>query len=135
MFSNLLSIGHNSKPSIYKFKYQETPVAKRQAESTAIRLKYPDRIPVICEVVADSRDKLQLDRNKYLVPHDLSIGQFMVVLRKRIQLNSEQAIFIFTENSEIPSCSHLMSQIYQQSKNIDGFVYFTLALENTFGSV
>lgn len=67
---------------------------KRKAEADRIREKYPDRIPVICEKV-DKSDIPTVDKKKYLVPSDLTVGQFVYVIRKRIKLNPEKAIFIF----------------------------------------
>lgn len=56
---------------------EENTFEKRRAEGEKIRRKYPDRIPVIVEKVPKS--KLQdLDKKKYLVPSDLTIGQFYV---------------------------------------------------------
>jgi hypothetical protein len=37
-------------------------------------------------------------RARYLVPSDLTVGQFVYVIRKRIKLSPEKAIFIFTSN-------------------------------------
>jgi GABA(A) receptor-associated protein len=39
---------------------------------------------------------------RYLVPADLSVGQFVYVIRKRIKLPSEKAIFIFVKNTLPP---------------------------------
>ena len=36
--------------------------------------------------------------SRYLVPADLTVGQFVYVIRKRIKLNAEKAIFIFVHN-------------------------------------
>ena len=35
---------------------------------------------------------------RYLVPADLTVGQFVYVVRKRIKLTPEKAIFIFIKN-------------------------------------
>lgn len=35
---------------------------------------------------------------RYLVPSDLTVGQFVYVIRKRIKLSPEKAIFIFVKN-------------------------------------
>ena len=43
---------------------------------------------------------------RYLVPADLSVGQFVYVIRKRIQLPSEKAIFIFVRNTLPPIGAH-----------------------------
>jgi GABA(A) receptor-associated protein len=76
---------------------QEHPLEKRQAEAARIREKYPDRIPVIVEKTEKS-DIPDIDKKKYLVPADLTVGQFVYVIRKRIKLSSEKAIFIFVKN-------------------------------------
>ena len=72
---------------------------KRLAESARIREKYPDRVPVIVER-ADKAEKSipDIDKKKYLVPSDLTVGQFVYVIRKRIKLSPEKAIFIFIDN-------------------------------------
>ncbi|KAJ3504092.1 hypothetical protein NM208_g16387 [Fusarium decemcellulare] len=78
-----------------KFK-DEHPFEKRKAEAERIRQKYADRIPVICEKVEKS-DIATIDKKKYLVPADLTVGQFVYVIRKRIKLSPEKAIFIFVD--------------------------------------
>mmetsp|Transcript_93055 Transcript_93055/g.226028 ORF Transcript_93055/g.226028 Transcript_93055/m.226028 type:complete len:119 (-) Transcript_93055:268-624(-) len=107
------------------------PVEQRQAESERIRAKYPDRIPVICEK-AEKSDIPDIDKKKYLVPADLTVGQFVYVVRKRIKLTPEKAIFIFV-NNVLPSTSSLMQKVYEDYKDDDGFLYVTYSGENTFG--
>ena len=74
---------------------QENSLQKREKESKRIRNKYPDRIPLICE--KDCREKIvnDIDKKKYLVPTDLTLGQFVYIIGKRIKINPEKAIFIF----------------------------------------
>ena len=36
-----------------------------------------------------------IDKRKFLVPNDISVAQFMWIIRKRIQLPSEKALFLF----------------------------------------
>jgi GABA(A) receptor-associated protein len=42
---------------------------------------------------------------RYLVPTDLTVGQFLYVLRKRVSVPAEKAIFIFVGNSMPSSCT------------------------------
>jgi len=114
-----------------KFK-DEHPFEKRKAEAERIRSKYADRIPVICEKVEKS-DIATIDKKKYLVPADLTVGQFVYVIRKRIKLSPEKAIFIFVDEV-LPPTAALMSSIYEEHKDEDGFLYITYSGENTFGS-
>ena len=70
---------------------------KRKEESDRILAKYPDRVPVICERITKRIN--QLDRKKYLCPGDLSLGNFMYVIRKRMKLSPEKAIYLFVNES------------------------------------
>ncbi|KAH0459394.1 hypothetical protein IEQ34_012208 [Dendrobium chrysotoxum] len=110
----------------------EHPLERRQAEASRIREKYPDRIPVIVEK-AERSDIPDIDKKKYLVPADLTVGQFVYVVRKRIKLSAEKAIFIFVKNT-LPPTAAMMSAIYEENKDEDGFLYMTYSGENTFGS-
>ena len=56
------------------------------------------------------------------MPCDLSIGQFLYVVRKRLKLPAEQAIFLFV-NGTIPPSSRMISQIYEEHRDPDGFLY------------
>ncbi|KAJ6256603.1 ubiquitin-like protein atg8, variant 2 [Drechslerella dactyloides] len=105
-----------------KFKDEHT-FEKRKAEAERIRQKYTDRIPVICEKVEKS-DIATIDKKKYLVPADLTVGQFVYVIRKRIKLSPEKAIFIFVDEV-LPPTAALMSSIYEEHKDEDGFLYIT----------
>ena len=105
---------------------------KRQAEAARIREKYHDRIPVIVEK-AEKSDIPDIDKKKYLVPADLTVGQFVYVIRKRIKLSPEKAIFIFV-NNVLPPTAALMSSIYEEHKDEDGFLYIVYSGENTFGA-
>lgn len=104
---------------------------QRKNEAIRIRNKYPDRIPVIVEK-APKNPVPDIDKHKFLVQTDLTVGQFIHVIRKRIKLTSEQAMFIFVNNT-IPPITELMSVIYEEYKDPDMFLYVTYSGEQTFG--
>uniref|UniRef100_A0AAX7VTB9 Gamma-aminobutyric acid receptor-associated protein-like 2 n=1 Tax=Astatotilapia calliptera TaxID=8154 RepID=A0AAX7VTB9_ASTCA len=103
----------------------------RCIESAKIRNKYPDRVPVIVEKVSGSQI-VDIDKRKYLVPSDITVAQFMWIIRKRIQLPSEKAIFLFVDKT-VPQSSITMGQLYEKEKDEDGFLYVAYSGENTFG--
>ncbi|KAK9833134.1 hypothetical protein WJX74_008135 [Apatococcus lobatus] len=109
----------------------EHPLERRQAEAGRIRDKYPDRIPVIVEK-AEKSDIPDIDKKKYLVPSELTIGQFVYVIRKRIRVSPEKAIFMFVKNV-LPPTAALIENVYGDHKDEDGFLYITYSGENTFG--
>ena len=103
----------------------------RASEFLRIRNKYPDRVPIICEK-SNSSNIEKLDKKKYLVPNDLTVGQFIYIIRKRLKLSAESAIFIFVKDILPPSSSSIL-EIYEKYKDDDGFLYLTYSGENTFG--
>lgn len=108
------------------------PLEQRQQESKKMREQYPDRIPVIVE--KGTKNMPDIEKKKYLVPTDLTIGQFVHIVRKRIKLSPEQAVFIFVDGSTLPPVSALISKVYDDHKDEDGFLYITYNGENTFGN-
>jgi GABA(A) receptor-associated protein len=104
---------------------------KRQTEAARMRMKYTDRVPIIVEKAAGSEIP-DIDKKKFLVPKNLTIGQFIYVVRKRIQLTAEQALFIFVNNS-LPATASLVSQVDIEHKSKCGFLYMTYSGESTFG--
>ena len=113
----------------FEFKKRHTFI-KRKEESEKIMVKYPERVPVIVEKF--SMDLPDLDRKKYLVPDDLSMANFMYVIRKRIKLEAEKSIFLFL-NNKIMQMSKLMGEVYDKHRDEDGFLYIKYCGESTFG--
>ena len=73
-----------------------------------------------------------VDKHKYLVPSDLTAGQLIYVIRKRLNLKENKAIFLFI-NNVLPPTSYSLNYLYELYKDDDGFLYITYSGENTFG--
>jgi GABA(A) receptor-associated protein len=104
---------------------------KRLNESKLITEKYPDKVPIIVERLKNS-DIPDIDKKKYLVPKDLTAGQFIYVIRRRIKLEKEKAIFVFIKDILTPT-SATIEQLYEDNKDDDGFLYVVYSGENAFG--
>lgn len=77
---------------------------------------------------------LATSQKKFLVPTDLTIGQFMYVIRKRIKLAPEQAIFLFVAGGTLPPSVSTLQSVYDQYRDEDGFLYIMYSGENVFGN-
>lgn len=131
----MLNIWKETKKKVQKTKpsfKEKHSFEKRQEESSRIITKYPERIPVIIEKDVRALDVPDIDRIKYLVPNDLSFSQLIYIIRKRINISAEKSLFFFVNNSLVPF-SHLISQIYDEHKDKDGFLYIVYNTESTFG--
>lgn len=120
----------NSNPDI-PFK-QANSFEARLEESTRIRQKFPGRIPVIVERGSRSISVPQIDKQKFLVPGDLTVSQFIFVIRRRLSMPPEQALFLFVGNT-LPTTGILIRELHASYADRDGFLYITYCGENVFG--
>jgi GABA(A) receptor-associated protein len=104
---------------------------ERTMEAIKVMKKYPDRVPIICEIYSKSALP-DLDRTKYLVPYNITVGQFAFTVRKRLKLQPEKAIFLII-GEMFPSTSSLIGDLYDKYKDEDKFLKILIKEENTFG--
>lgn len=110
------------------------PFNLRVEESRRIREKFPGRCPVIVEKSKRATNDIpKIDKNKFLVPIDLTLGQFIYVIRKRLVLAPDKALFVFVQNS-LPGTGSIMRELYAQYADLDGFLYVQYCGESTFGA-
>lgn len=96
-----------------------------------MQAKYPHA--VFAYVSLAPRSNLPpLDKQKYMVPKNTTVGQFLYILRKRFRLPSDKALFIFVNNT-LPASSQTMNEVYQHHKSPDGILRITCTSESVFG--
>ena len=117
-----------------KVSHKEKTLEQRQKESTEILSKYQDRVCVYIEKLESCKTLQDLDKKKYLVPKTSTAAQFIFVIRNRITITNEQALFFYV-NNYIISGNITMNELNNKYKNEDGFLYIKYADENFFGSV
>ncbi len=107
---------------------------KSREEADRIMRKYPDRIPVLVTRNQNSTNTPDIDKHKYLVPVDLTMGQLLFVIRRRLKLNAEKGLFLFVDSAVVCN-SELVSTVYYRSHDPeDGFLHAVYSCENVFGS-
>lgn len=113
---------------------QANTFEQRVTDSARINDKYKDRVPIIVELHNEMAEmqSIKLDKSKYLVPYDLTINQFMYVIRKRIAVGPEQALFVFFDNA-LPNSTDMLGDVYKRCKDKDGFLYALVSMESVFG--
>ena len=109
---------------------QQHNLAERQAEFARISTRHVDRVPIIIEPA--SKKCPNLDKNKFLAPKDITVGQFLYIIRKRLSLEPDKALFLFV-NQSLPCSSQTILELQQAYQANDGFLYMKYDLENTFG--
>lgn len=126
-----MKMSEKTKSYDVRQKFANMPLEKKQRENTNLAMKYPSKLPVI--IYTKTKGVPEPEKCKYLIDKNVSVAEFLSVLRKYIKLSQSESIFLFTENNTIPASSQLMTQIYDQHKNEDKFLYLEYTFENTFG--
>ena len=119
-----------SNLSLFK---RDSVFKNRIKESSRLLGKYPERVPIIIERSENSKHLTLIDKNKFLVPTEISMSQLLWVIRKRMHIKREQSVFLFSESGKLFSGTEYVSTIYEDNKDPDGFLYLRYANENTFG--
>ena len=115
-----------------KIGHKEKMLEQRLKESTEILSKYPDRICIFIEKKDTCKSLPDLDKKKYLVPKTITVAQLIFVIRNKIKVTKETALFFYV-NRRIINGDTTMDELEYNYKSPDGFLYIKYAGENCFG--
>lgn len=127
-FYNKKQIKGNYEPGEFEKKYS---IDKRIKEVNRLNSRYPDRIPII--VYPSDNNQPNITKNKFLVPTEITVSQFIYVIKNYIKLEKQDAIFVFTKQNTLVPSSWNIHQLYKEHKANDNFLYLYYSIENTFG--
>jgi GABA(A) receptor-associated protein len=110
------------------------PLEKRKADADRLRLKYPDKVPVVLQRASKS-ELPQATKAKFLMPKIISIGKVQTILRDYLpEFDESKALFIFVDGA-IPMISETLGELDSSRHSPDGFLYLKYSGESTFGSI
>ena len=98
-----------------------------------IREQYPNKVPVL--VYKSPKSKVpDMERNKFLINGDVTMGQFLYIVRKRISLAPEKALFFLIDGKILPTVSSTMAEVYDAHKNESSLLVLNFQEESVFGA-
>ena len=86
----------------------EVNFSKKKIEQ--MMTKNPNRVPIII-----SSNSFKIDKLKYIVPDTITIGELMIMLRKKNNINPQEAIFLFIKDNNTQPRNE--KEINNKSKN------------------
>lgn len=124
-------MNENNNKKSYK---QAKSFEYRKKESSSMHKKYKNKLCVIVEKSEScSEDTPDIDKRKYLVPNDLTLGNFLQIIRKRLNMAPSESLILFIDKSHLYPVHEIMGNIYNEHVDNDGFLYISYTKENTFG--
>ena len=97
-----------------------------------LMIRHPDRVPIIVTRNKNSAAP-EIDKHKYLVPMDLTVGQFLFVIRKRMLFPPSRALFLFIYGDLINNSEHV-GLVYERHRSTkDRCLHVVYSCENTLG--
>ena len=125
-----MNMNGNDKKSYKQIKTFEY----RLKESSSMHKKYDNKLCIIVEKSKTSSENTpNIDKRKYLVPDDLTLGNFSQIIRKRLKMSPSESLILFVAGSNLIPVHEIMSNIYKEHADPDGFLYISYTKENTFG--
>jgi GABA(A) receptor-associated protein len=116
-----------------EFNYKKAlNLEERKAEFEKVLASANGKIPIIFE--KDPRSKMEeLGKTKFLINPDMNVTQFEGLIRKRVKLDKECALFFIVNGKHAIVGTQLFSEIYQKFKDEDGFLYIAYSNEQVWG--
>ena len=114
-------------------KMDYSPVSKKKIEN--MLNKHPNRVPIIIS----SNSFKEHGQHRFIVPNNITVSEFMKILRNKVSLKPEEAIFIFVKDKSlnndafmVPASSSIES-IYNQYKDNNLVLNLIYEKEAVFG--
>tara|TARA_Y100000310_G_C20283961_1_gene623931 strand:+ start:99 stop:413 length:315 start_codon:yes stop_codon:yes gene_type:complete len=95
--------------------------------------RHPDKIPVI---IIKHRTTYKKDPTqfKFLIQKDILLCKLICILRERIKMKAEDALFLYSHKTEtLLSMDDTLGDIYDFHKDEDDILYLIYSGEDVFG--
>ena len=104
-------------------RYKELhPFEERLAECERLKTQYPDRIPVILEFDEKLNEYQNKTKDRFLVPGDITMGQFMFVIRSQLRLTHSEAVYLICRGHCIPNTEIFVEIGEKYKENVEMYL-------------
>jgi len=105
----------------------------RLKEAEYTRNRYPTKVPLVIERHRSEKNLPNIDKIKWLVPHEMTLAQLSSVIKQRLKCPSNQQLFMTINSREFPSLLSTLSSLHNNHSSCDGFLYLTYSSQEVYG--
>lgn len=128
--------------SEFKKKYS---LIERKDITKKILEKYVDKCPIYLSldnaILSNIDPIFRKNINRYIVTSNLTLSQYLSIIRKKINFSQNESLTLFIEifegnkliNTILAPLTSSIDYIYNNYKDDDGFIYLKIVKENVFG--
>jgi GABA(A) receptor-associated protein len=110
---------------------RRVPLAERKRACERARMRHPAHVPTILE--RSGADTPVMNREKFLLSGALTGSQLQYVVRRRLALRGDEAIFLLCDRRVVPATASVFELDARHRDPDDGFLYVVYTCENAFG--
>lgn len=91
------------------------------------------KVPVLVAIAPQQQERWELPYHRFLIGGDEPFGLMVYVLRRRLHLRPDEAIYaVITGTATSPCSTQLMGQLLAEH-GVAGILHLTISGESTFG--
>ena len=98
-----------------------------------IKKFHSDKVPIIISKAAGSKLR-DISNNKILMLKSFNIYKLIMVVKKKIELDKTEAIYLFINNTLLQA-GQTLGQVYEKYASEDGFLHIEYYEYATFGGI
>ena len=116
----------------FEFKMKNSP-EKRIEQFEKIKKEYQNKVPIIIERSQNCSIN-KFIKTKYILSDDITMSEFIKIIREKLELEPERALFFLANGKYTVSGSEDLAQVYDKYKDSeDSFLYLTYSEEIVYG--
>mmetsp|Transcript_14176 Transcript_14176/g.14244 ORF Transcript_14176/g.14244 Transcript_14176/m.14244 type:complete len:119 (+) Transcript_14176:49-405(+) len=116
-----------------EFKKELPEFETRRLEANRLLEIHPTKLPIIVEPISSKNNAYGFIQNRFLVPKNYTFHEFIFHLRRRLELDRTDALYVLVSQKHLPALDRNMISIYEEFQDLDGFLYVNYSSEAILG--
>ena len=124
----------NTEENAQQIPFRLRPIEERKEKLEKLLAKNPDKIPIIFEKHLKSKLETGCGDVKFISTRNIKLGEFTKQLREIWKVKEDKSLFFSCNNKTVLNPDLLIGDLYDRSKEEDGYLYIQYREVESFGN-